>query len=181
MFKTASAREVTFSRREVRPGVQTSPLSKERNTAGQRTFRLEPGRDIADGGKFNELFLLLPERDDGGSPGGYQEVTWNGRTFRYFVNWVLDNNNTMKGMQYFSPYGGDLVDLLRETQKPDGMIWSFVNTGEEDYHYYETAYTSLGYFRHDRDAWFVAPAGGESCRVQLREHDVPVLEGERRQ
>jgi len=153
--KTASAREVTF-RAGGATGVQTVTfIEGNGDTAGQRTFRLEARTDIADGGKFNELFLLLRSGMMADPPGGYQEVTWNGRTFRYFVNWVLDNNNTMKGMQYFSPYGGDLVDLLRETQKPDGMIWSFVNTGEEDYHYYETAYTSLGYFRHDRDAWFV--------------------------
>jgi hypothetical protein len=119
------------------------------------SFLVESRTDIADGGRFSELFGMLHDGMMTDSPGGVQAVTWNGRVYRYFVNWVLDNNNTMKGMQYFSPYGGDLVDLLRQTQKPDGMIWSFVNTGEGDYHYYETAYTPIGYFRHDRDAWFV--------------------------
>jgi hypothetical protein len=71
------------------------------------------------------------------------------------VNWVLDNNNTMKGMQYFSPYSKDLTDLFRENQKPDGMIWSFVQPDKGDYHYYETAYNYLGYFDRDRGAWFV--------------------------
>ena len=89
------------------------------------------------------------------SPSGYEEVTWNGKTYRYFVNWVLDNNNTMKGMQYFSPYSRDLVDLFRENQKPDGMIWSFVQPDKGDYHYYETAYSYLGYFNRDKGAWFV--------------------------
>jgi hypothetical protein len=116
---------------------------------------MEAKTDIADGGRISELFNILHQEMISDPPGGYQELTWNGTVYRYFVNWVLDNNNTMKGMQYFSPYGGDLVDLLRQTQKPDGMIWSFVNSGEGDYHYYETAYTPLGYFRHDRDAWFV--------------------------
>ena len=62
-------------------------------------------------------------------PDGVEEITWNGKKYRYFVNWVLDNNNTMKGMQYFSPYSSDLVDLLRENQQPNGMIWSFVRDG----------------------------------------------------
>ena len=130
-------------------------VNRKGDTAGHGSFRMEATTDIADGGRFSDLFVLLHNGMMVDSPGGYQEVTWNGTVYRYFVNWVLDNNNTMKGMQYFSPYGGDLVDLLRQTQKPDGMIWSFVNTGDGDYHYYETAYTPLGYFRHDRDAWFV--------------------------
>jgi hypothetical protein len=61
----------------------------------------------------------------------------------------------MKGMQYFSPYSRDLVDLFKENQKPDGMIWSFVQPNKGDYHYYETAYSYLGYFNRDDGAWFV--------------------------
>jgi hypothetical protein len=68
---------------------------------------------------------------------------------------VLDNNNTMKGMQYFSPYGAGLVDLLRENQQPNGMIWSFVRQGEDDYHYYETVYSDINFFKKDKDTWFV--------------------------
>ncbi len=130
-------------------------IDKNGDTAARTSFRVEAKTDIADGGRISELFRLLYNGMIADSPGGYQEITWNGRAYRYFVNWVLDNNNTMKGMKYFSPYGGDLVDLLRLTQKPDGMIWSFVNTGDGDSHYFETAYTPLGYFRRDRDAWFV--------------------------
>jgi hypothetical protein len=58
-------------------------------------------------------------------------------------------------MKYFSPYSRDLVDLFREKQKPDGMIWSFVQPDKGDYHYFETAYTYLGYFNRDPGAWFV--------------------------
>ncbi len=130
-------------------------IDRNGDAAGHDSFRVQAVTDIADGGRISTLFSMLHEGMIADSPGGYQEIKWNGIVYRYFVNWVLDNNNTIKGMQYFSPCGGDLVDLLRQTQKPDGMIWSFVNTGDGDYHYYESAYTPLGYFRHDRDAWFV--------------------------
>ena len=125
------------------------------NLAGSTTFRVEAKTGISDGAKISELFNLLYNGMLVYSPSGYEEVTWNGRTYRYFVNWVLDNNNTMKGMQYFSPFSRDLIDLFREKQKPDGMIWSFVQPDKGDYHYYETAYTYLGYFSRDRGAWFV--------------------------
>jgi hypothetical protein len=119
------------------------------------TFEVHTKTDISDGGKFSELFKLLHNGMLVYSPTGYEEVTLGGKTYRYFVNWVLDNNNTMRGMQYFSPYSKDLTDLFRENQKPDGMIWSFVQPDKDDFHYYETAYTYLGYFKRGDGAWFV--------------------------
>jgi hypothetical protein len=125
------------------------------NLIASASFNVEAQTSISDGGKTSELFNLLYNGMLVYSPSGFEEVIWKGRTYRYFVNWVLDNNNTMKGMQYFSPYSRDLVDLFRENQKPDGMIWSFVQPDKGDYHYYETAYSSLGYFNRDKGAWFV--------------------------
>jgi hypothetical protein len=137
-------------------GLHTAKLfGPDGNLAGSTTFRVEAQTGISDSGKISELFKLLHNGMLVYSPSGYEEVNWRDRTYRYFVNWVLDNNNTMKGMQYFSPYSRDLVDLLKENQKPDGMIWSFVQPNKGDYHYYETAYSYLGYFNLDDGAWFV--------------------------
>lgn len=154
-FKTQVSGRQTFFAGGA-PGLHTARLFDSKgNPEGSTTFNVEALTSISDGGKISELFNLLYNGMLVYSPSGYEEVTWNGRTYRYFVNWVLDNNNTMKGMQYFSPYSRDLVDLFREKQKPDGMIWSFVQPDKGDYHYYETAYTSLGYFNRDHGAWFV--------------------------
>ncbi len=137
-------------------GVHTIVLvDKHGKLVRTASFRVEARTEISDGGRFTELFRALVDGMNVYGQNGYEEVTWNGKQYRYFVNWVLDNNNTMKGMQYFSPYSSDLVDLFRETQKDDGMIWSFVNSSGKDSYYYETAYGSLGYFRRDKDAWFV--------------------------
>ncbi len=118
------------------------------------TFNVDAETNIEDGGKFSELFKLLHNGMLVYSPTGYEEVKYEGKIYRYFVNWVLDNNNTMMGMKYFSPYSSDLVDLFRETQQPDGRIWSFVNH-DINSDYYETAYTPINCFRKDKDAWFV--------------------------
>ena len=138
------------------PGLQTARLFNIKGKLiASTTFQVVAQTNISDGGKISELFNLLHNGMLVYSPSGYEEVTWNGKIYRYFVNWVLDNNNTMKGMQYFSPYSRDLVDLFRENQKSDGMIWSFVQPDKSDYHYYETAYSYLGYFNRDKGAWFV--------------------------
>ena len=153
--RTPSAVEVTIRVGGALGRQTVAFVNGKGDTTTQGSFRVEAKTEISDGGKMGELFKLLYNGMIADSPGGYQEITWNGVAYRYFVNWVLDNNNTMKGMKYFSPYGSGLVDLLRLTQKPDGMIWSFVNTGDGDSHYFETAYTPLGYFRRDKNAWFV--------------------------
>ena len=57
---------------------------------------------------------------------GTYPVTWNGNTYHVFVPWVLDNFHTMKGMKYFLPNGKELIDIMRQAQREDGMIYSFV-------------------------------------------------------
>ncbi len=136
-------------------GTQTVTLRDTKNKVlAKRTFTVDAKTDMDDNGKITRLFNLLHQGMLVYSPTGYEEVKWNGKTYRYFVSWVLDNNNTMKGMKYFSPYSNGLTDLFRETQQPDGRIWSFVNPNP-DYYYYETAYTPINCFRKDSDAWFV--------------------------
>ncbi len=136
-------------------GIQRiSVIDKAGKTTGTTTFTLEASTEVNDGGKFSELFKIcyngmLKDRRENG------EIKWNGKSYKFFVPWDLDNSNVMNGIQYFSPYGNGLTDLLRETQREDGMIWSFVRSGRDDYYYYETAYGPIGFFRKDKDAWFV--------------------------
>jgi hypothetical protein len=154
-FLEAVTTGVTFLAGGAAGDQEVKLLDKKGNLVSEASFRLEAKTNISDGGTFSELFGLLYKGMLVYSPTGFEEVTWKGKTYRYFVNWVLDNNNTTRGMQYFSPYSRDLTDLLRENQQADGMIWSFVQPDRQDYHYYETAYTYLGYFDRSDGAWFV--------------------------
>ncbi|HEX2395515.1 MAG TPA: hypothetical protein VHI78_09215, partial [Bacteroidales bacterium] len=130
-------------------------LDKKGKTLASGSFNVTAETNINDGGQIGDMFSLFYNGMLVYDPDGVEEIKWNGNTYRYFVHWVLDNNNTMRGMQYFSPYSRDLVDLLRENQQPNGMIWSFVNHGDGDSHYYNTAYSPINYFKKDEDAWFV--------------------------
>lgn len=153
-FRTVADKKVTITVAGA-PGLHKAfLLDKKGNQIDSATFLVEAATDINDGGKVGEMFKLfhkgmLVEGND------VSKVTWNGKDYHFFVPWVLDNNNTTKGMKYFSPYSGDMIDLFRQTQKPNGMIWSFVNSGKNDFYYYETAYSPIHFFRKDSDAWFV--------------------------
>ena len=121
-------------------------------------FTLAAESAIADrGGRFSNLFDMARATmfgaDDGAT--GTGSVDWRGKRYRYFVPWILDHSHTTKGMQYFSPYAGELVDLFAAAQRADGMIWSFVGDEENQRGYFFSAYGPYGYAKIDSGRLFV--------------------------
>jgi hypothetical protein len=47
----------------------------------------------------------------------------DGRVYTYWVDWLLDNTNTLKGMRYFWPEVRQSFEIFSATQREDGMIW----------------------------------------------------------
>ena len=112
-------------------------------------FVLEPKTRITDrGGRMRELLDILFR-----SMNGVESIQWNGKTYRYFVSWLRDHVHTMKGMKYFEGIGAEAVDLYRESQRPDGMIWDFVTRGGIP-NFYDTSYKPPGYSARLGDAQF---------------------------
>ena len=136
-------------------GVQTVTVrDASGRESGRAVFTLDAQTEIDDGGKYRDMFALFRGGMSADYPGGALATVWNGKTYHMFVNWVLDNYHTAKGMKYFSPYGTEFVDLTREAQREDGMIWSNLNPGEA-IAYYKTAYGPFDYVRKIGDRYFV--------------------------
>ncbi|MEP7144158.1 MAG: hypothetical protein ABI707_14845, partial [Ferruginibacter sp.] len=99
------------------------------DTKGKRTtilsFDVDAITDIDDGGYYKNMFDLFYKGMQG-DPADSSQVTWNGKKYHFFVPWILDHCQTMKGLKYFRSYGTEFVDLMREAQRKDGMIYSFV-------------------------------------------------------
>lgn len=89
-------------------------------------FRVTTVTGIDDGGYHKKMFDLFYKGMGVGQETG---IRWNGKYYRYFEPWVLDHCQNMMGLKYFLPYGSEFVDLMRQTQRKDGMIYSFVQTG----------------------------------------------------
>ena len=133
-------------------------MDKNEKTIGISTFILQANTAIDDGGKMTGLFDMLHKGMIAEDRKGYHEMKWKDNSYKFYVPWDLDNNNVMNGIQYFVPYGDGLTNLLRETQREDGMIWSFVakdNDGSGSSAYFKSAYASTNFFREDKDAFFV--------------------------
>ena len=122
-------------------------------------FNLKVVTNIDDRGKFSSLFTILKTGMISENRKAYFEFKRNGSSYKCYVPWDLDNSNVMNGNQYFLPHGNGLTDLLKATQRKDGMIWSFVahNSPEANPDYFETAYKSIGFFEKEKITNFNSP------------------------
>jgi hypothetical protein len=96
------------------------------------------------------------------SPTGTGTVKFNGRSHPNFVPWILDHTHTAKGMRYFSNATAGLVELLRENQREDGMIWSFAQE-DPGPGYFDTRDAGAGYTRRSNGLLLVRQPVENHC------------------
>ena len=107
-------------------------------------FIVDAKSEIDDrGGKYKELFNMLVYTMN--IYGGVGSLTYNGKEYKNFVVWILDHLHTAKGFKYISPHADGLVNVLKEIQRDDGMIWSFIYDLHNNGEYYISAYKPYGY------------------------------------
>ncbi|MEJ5252985.1 MAG: hypothetical protein WHX60_13970 [Armatimonadota bacterium] len=73
-------------------------------------------------------------------------VLWRDRIYRLFISWLRDNTHVLKAVRYFEAHVKDGIDLFRESQRDDGMIWDFVTYRNHAEHFWESLYTPLRFF-----------------------------------
>ncbi|NLF40619.1 hypothetical protein GX586_14335, partial [bacterium] len=135
--------------------------------AATLSFAVDARTEIDDDrGVYKEFLRILHKTMCCYSPTGDIAFEWRGRTYRYFVHWILDHGHTAKGMQFFSPHTAGLVDLLRDVQREDGMIWSNVNkdTGPG---WYDTCYGPYGYARRTKGLLLVRQPVENHCEYNF--------------
>ncbi|MEO7046405.1 MAG: hypothetical protein ABI091_13930, partial [Ferruginibacter sp.] len=118
------------------------------------SFYVDAKTNIDDGGYYKKMFALFYNGMFADAKKGTFPIEWNGKTYHVFVPWVLDNYQTMKGLKYFLPNGEQLVDIMRQAQRSDGMIYSFIqNMSNADY--FLTRDKFSGYSKRIGDKVFV--------------------------
>jgi hypothetical protein len=101
-------------------------LNAKGKLADSLFFEVSAKTGIDDGGYYCKMFYLFYKGMFADEKINYYNINWNKNSYNVFVPWVLDNYHTMKGKKYFLPNAGQLVDLMRQAQRKDGMIYSFV-------------------------------------------------------
>ena len=87
-------------------------------------FRVECFTSVEDkGGQFETLLTQLHYTM---GRRGFGSCLFGGRVYNYFVHWVRDHVHTLKGMKYFCEAFRNGMELYRDSQREDGMIFDLV-------------------------------------------------------
>jgi hypothetical protein len=131
-------------------GKHTVTIAGKKGNITTLSFLVETETRISDNGKYSDMFDLFytSMQTDTGS------VVWNGERYRFFVPWGLDHCHTMKGLKYFYDFGGEFVDLMRKSQRDDGMIYSFIEH-MPNMDYWRSRDAKSGYTQKIGDKYFV--------------------------
>jgi len=117
-------------------------------------FRLHAETKIEDeGGRFGELLTML-HYTVLSETGEDNSVLWNGKIYRFFIRWLRDHVHVLKGMKYFASDLKSAIELYRDSQREDGMIWDNVYPRTEDPNYWEVRFAEGGYYRAFDDKRF---------------------------
>jgi hypothetical protein len=136
-------------------GKQVVRVYNQQNTITDSiNFFVDAKTNIDDGGYYKNMFNLFYNGMFADVKEGTFSIEWNGKTYHVFVPWVLDNFQTMKGLKYFMPNGKELIDIMRQSQREDGMIYSFIQY-QSNADYFLTRDKFSGYSKQIGDKVFV--------------------------
>jgi hypothetical protein len=126
----------------------------QQETTDSINFYVDAKTNIDDDGYYKSMFDLFYKGMFVDNKTGVDTIKWNGKEYSVFVQWGLDNFHTMKGMKYFMPNGNELIDIQRQSQRQDGMIYSFVQY-QSNADYFLTRDKFSGYSKKIGDKVFV--------------------------
>lgn len=128
-FSQAAADEVSFTAGGA-AGWHTACVCDETGAElASLQFRLEPRTELRESsGQFRELFDICYYTMADEALKHY--TRYQGKTYYYLVDWLRDHVHTLKGMKYFEPKLRSGIELYRDSQREDGMIWDNVHRRE---------------------------------------------------
>jgi len=104
-----------------------------------------------EGGQFHELLQMLKltmfqDRRD--------YVRYQGRIYSFFICWLRDHVHLLKGMKYFAADLKSGIDLYRDSQREDGMIWDNCYRREGSPNHWDQRFAAGGFIRPFPDDTF---------------------------
>jgi hypothetical protein len=133
------------------------------------TFRVEGQTRIEDGsGRFRQLLDVLYHTMTDEWQRECSVLRYNDNYYHVFVYWVRDHVHTLKGMKYFYPELKTGMELYRDSQREDGMIWDNYNKRPPEGDYWEQRFANGDFVR-------VVDEGRQEFRRIPVENDVEYL------
>ena len=126
-------------------------LDDDGHVVDSMAFQVEAETSLKDeGGRMATLLQLLESTMRTWTPGltdGVGQLRWHDRDYRFYVHWLRDHVHMFKGMRYFDGSGAEILEVFRDSQREDGMIWDFFRGGLAEGNFYDTAFEPHGFAR----------------------------------
>jgi hypothetical protein len=71
-----------------------------------------------------------------GYGGEKDNILYKNKVYNFFVRWIRDHTHVLKGMKYFEDDLKSAIELYRDSQRDDGMIWDNVYHRDRDLTYF---------------------------------------------
>ncbi len=134
---------VAFDLKQKKSFTISGALGEHRIVCGGKSlgsFQVDCETAIDDqGGAYKKLLAVLRQSMLGAF---HQDVRIGNKHYHFFVCWLRDHVHTLKGMQYFEGNVKSAIELYRDTQREDGMIWDNVFSRPKETNFWEM---ELGY------------------------------------
>lgn len=86
--------------------------------------------------------------------GEEKTARYKGKVYSFFVRWLRDHTHVLKAMKYFEADLKSAIELYRDSQREDGMIFDNIYPRDKDLSFFEQTFRKGDYCRPTEDRLF---------------------------
>ena len=86
--------------------------------------------------------------------GEEKTARFNGKVYSFFVRWLRDHTHVLKAMKYFEDDLKSAIELYRDSQREDGMIFDNIYPRDKDLSFFEQTFRQGKYCKPTEDRLF---------------------------
>ncbi len=116
---------------------------KNGNATDDLTFLVDCQTEINDSGFYQKLLNNLYWTMHANK--FLKDAIVNGKVYHFFVMWLRDHVHTLKGMKYFDSNIRSAIELYRDTQRADGMIFDNIYPRNPHPNYFDMTFGKDGF------------------------------------
>ncbi|MGE5557290.1 MAG: hypothetical protein ACM3WV_01620 [Bacillota bacterium] len=143
-FRASAAPEVSFALGGFLGRHTISQLDAAGKEKGRISVNVNCETGISGNAHYRDMLdVLYRTMSRGGAP--VSRVNINGKTYSFFVSWLRDHVHVLKSMRYFEKELKTGMELYKDYQRADGMIWDNFNRSYRKNNYWELLFKKGGF------------------------------------
>ena len=83
-----------------------------------------------------------------------ESILYKGKVYKFFVRWLRDHVHVLKGMKYFEYDLKSGLELYKDSQRADGMIWDNVAYTSGEKNFWDFRLGAIGFLKNEGKVQF---------------------------